>query len=114
MTDETNNQSKQSRATGADSVTCSAWLGPEEARRAEMRRRGEAAQRIADKLGVSVDRVYAEWRRAEVAQKEWMRTLDALGYKPGDDPVAFLRRINATSAEQQGPSGRTEGQNPRT
>ena len=27
MTHETNNPSQQSRATGADSVTCSAWLG---------------------------------------------------------------------------------------
>jgi hypothetical protein len=80
------------------------WVGPEEARRSEMRRRGETAQRIADKLGVSVDRVYAEWRRAGREQIEWAKALAALGYKPGDDPVAFLRRVNASREERKGPN----------
>ena len=59
-----------------------------------IRRRNKAAQEIADRLGISIGRVFAEWRAAEERQRQWMRSLDAMGYKPGDDPVAFLRGIN--------------------
>lgn len=65
----------------------------------KLRARYQAAQEVATKLGVSVGRVFVEWRRAEQEQLEWMRTLNALGYKPGEDPLAFLRRVNAADAK---------------
>lgn len=70
------------------------YIGNAEAEMILLRHRHEAAQRIADKLGVSVGRVFVEWRDAEINQKKWMETLSALGYKAGDDPLDFLRRVN--------------------
>ena len=61
-----------------------------------IRRRQEAAQKVADKLGVTVGRVLVEWRESEERQKKWSRTLVGLGYKPAESPKDFLHRINST------------------
>jgi hypothetical protein len=59
-----------------------------------IRRRREAAQSIANRLGVTVGKVLLEWRKSEERQKQWMQTLKALGYRQGEDPKDFLHRIN--------------------
>lgn len=55
------------------------------------------AQRIADRLSVTVGTVLTEWQSAQVRQREWMNTLSSLGYKSGDCPKEFLKRINTES-----------------
>lgn len=92
----------------ADSVRCSAWVGPEEERRAQMRWRRERMQAAADKMGISLIEYSARITEAGRALRKWHEALNLLGYKAGEDPVAFLRRVNDSHAEQQGPTVGTE------
>jgi hypothetical protein len=77
----------------------SPFLGRGEVEMLVLRRRHEAARQIASRLGVSVQEVFMEWRLAQERQRQWMKALDALGYKSGEDPAAFLRRVNAMDAK---------------
>jgi hypothetical protein len=59
-----------------------------------LRVRTARAQQIADRLGVSIDRVFAEWRKSEEECKKWLKMLAESGYKPGDCPLEYLKRTN--------------------
>lgn len=65
-----------------------------------LKERHKAAQQIASKLGVSVGRVFMEWRAAENRQRQWLKDLDSLGFKPGEDLLTFLRRVNAAERRE--------------
>ena len=38
--------------------------------------------------------MFAEWRKSEEECKKWLKMLAESGYKPGDCPLEYLKRIN--------------------